>query len=80
MKAIRNFWKRQKFKEKVTYEGTKEETSSKTTNNKNFVKISTKKRVHSRRKTNQTTKNLLLEHEILEHNTFKDDLEKKNDK
>ncbi len=57
-----------KFKEKVTYEGTKEETSSKTTNNKNFVKISTKKRVHSRRKTNQTTKNLLLE-----HNTFKDD-------
>ena len=48
-----------KYKEKVTYEGTKEETGSKTNNNKDFAKISTKKRAHSRRKINQTTKNLL---------------------
>ena len=51
-----------KYKEKVTYEGTKKECSSKSTNNKDFAKISTKKRAHSRRKINQTTKNLILEH------------------
>lgn len=51
-----------KYKEKVIYEGTKEETSSKTNNNKDFAKISTKKRAFSRRKINQTTRNLLLSH------------------
>lgn len=51
-----------KYKEKVTYEGTKEETTSKTNNNKDFAKISNKKRAVSRKKINQATKNLVLQH------------------
>ncbi len=50
------------YKTKVTYEGTKLETSSKINNNKEFVKISSKKRAHSRKKLKQNTKNLILEH------------------
>lgn len=54
-----NFLKEAKeFKQKVTYEGQKEEDSFKINQDKNFVKISSKKRFHSRRKINQTTKNL----------------------
>ncbi len=54
-----------KYKEKVTYEGTKCESATKTNNNKELVKISHKKRAVSRKKINQTTKNLMLEHRII---------------
>ncbi len=57
------------YKTKVTFEGIKQESASKTNNNKEFAKISTKKRAHSRKKLKQGTKNLLLEN----HGT--DDLE-----
>lgn len=56
-----------KYKAKVTYEGTKEETFTKTNNNKEFAKISHKKRATSRKKINQTTKNLILEHNFKEN-------------
>jgi len=51
-----------KYKEKVTFEGIKCETTSKTNKDKAFAKISTKKRASSRKKLNQTTKNLVREH------------------
>lgn len=50
------------YKTKVTYEGTKSETASKTNNNKELAKIGTKKRAESRKKLKQNTKNLVLEH------------------
>ncbi len=50
------------YKTKITYEGTKSETATKTNNNKEFAKISNKKRAHSRKKVKQNTKNLLSEH------------------
>jgi len=55
-----------RYKEKVTYEGVKSESTVKINNNREFAKISTKKRANSRKKTKQTTKNLALEH-ILEN-------------
>ncbi len=51
-----------KYKTKVTYEGTKSESTTKIHSNKEFAKISTKKRTHSRKKLKQTAKNLILEH------------------
>lgn len=57
-----------KYKTKVTYKGTKSESATKTKNNKEFTKISTKKRTHSRKKLNQTTKNLILEHTLEDTN------------
>jgi len=50
------------YKTKVTYEGVKSESASKTNNNKEIAKISSKKRADSRKKQRQSTKNLLLEH------------------
>ena len=49
------------FKQKVTYESQKEETTNKRFKEKTFAKISSKKRSFSRKKLNQTTKNLHLE-------------------
>ena len=66
-----------KYKEKVTYEGTKEEATSKTKNNKDFAKISTKKRADSRKKINQNTRGLLLEHRLKHHRDY--DLENEDE-
>ena len=49
------------FKQKVTYESQKEETTNKRFKEKTFAKISSKKRSFSRKRLNQTTKNLHLE-------------------
>ena len=49
------------YKQKVTYESQKEETTNKQFKEKTFAKISSKKRSFSRKKLNQTTKNLHLE-------------------
>ncbi len=46
------------FKQKITYEGQKEEENFKINQDKSFVKISSKKRSSSRRKVNQHIKNL----------------------
>ncbi len=48
------------YKQKVTYESQKEEGTSKFFQEKTFAKISSKKRSYSRKKINQTTKNLHL--------------------
>ena len=45
-------------KQKITYEGQKEEENFKINQDKSFVKISSKKRSSSRRKVNQHIKNL----------------------
>ncbi len=51
-----------KFKEKVTFEGTKEESAVKTAHKKDVAKISTKKRAQSRKKLKQNTKNIAPEY------------------
>ncbi len=50
-----------KYKEKVTYEGVKIESTTKTHSNKEFAKISSKKRGYSRKRTKQNTKEALIE-------------------
>ncbi len=50
-----------KYKEKITYEGVKTESTTKTHSNKEFAKISSKKRTHSRKRTKQNTKEALIE-------------------
>lgn len=50
------------YKTKVTYEGKKTETAVKKTNNKEFAKISARKRTLSRKRLRQNAKNLILEH------------------
>ncbi len=51
------------FKQKTTYEGKKQETFVKTHFDRDFVKISSKKRSLSRKKINQQTKNLTFKEE-----------------
>lgn len=51
----------EEYRQKVIYESQKEENNFKNNMNKSFVKISTKKRVQSRKKTKQQTKNLHFE-------------------
>ncbi len=48
------------FKQKVTFESQKKESGLKTDKNKNYTKISSKKREFSRKKLNQMTKNIHL--------------------
>lgn len=61
-----NFLKEAKdFKQKVTYESQKEETTYKKHLDKNFVKISSKKRGLSRKKLKQETKNIHFSEDVI---------------
>ncbi len=55
------------FKQKTLYESQKEETTTKNNMKKTFTKISSKKKADSRKKTNQTTKNIRFDIERENH-------------
>lgn len=58
---IRFLAETREYKQKITYESKKKETAVKNFKEKNFVKISSKKRSLSRKSINQTTKNFYYE-------------------